>query len=86
MLGILGPAAFGEFARVSQRAWATAEEIGVEREDDVGLIEMVLSVDVLAEGEPGAGARVVAARRIPLMPLRRREACEQIADLRGEGG
>ena len=48
------------------------------------LLEAVLRVDVLAERQLRAGARVVAAGRIPLMPPRRRKAREQLADLRGE--
>ena len=78
-VGLLGPAPRGELARVAQAAGPAAEEVGVEREDDVGLLEAVLRVDGLAEREPRAGARVVAARRLPLVPLRRREAREQIA-------
>ena len=83
-LGLLGVAACGEIACVAEAAAPAAEEIGVERDDHVGLVEAVLRVDVLVECELRAGARAVGARRIPLMPFRRREAGEQIADLRGE--
>ena len=71
---LFGAAARGEIARVAEAAGPQAEEVGVEREDHVGALESVLRVDVFAEGELRAGARVVAARGIPLMPLRRREA------------
>ena len=67
-IGLFGPPARGEVARVAKPARSAAEEVGVERQDHVGLIEPVLRLDVLAERELGAGARAVAARRIPLMP------------------
>ena len=35
-IGVLGPAAGGELARVAQAAGAGRQEVGVEREDDVG--------------------------------------------------
>ena len=38
-----------------------AEEVGVEREDDVGLVDGVLRVDIVAEGELAACPRVVTA-------------------------
>jgi hypothetical protein len=74
----------GEVARIAKRRRSAAEEVGVERQDDVGLLEAVLRVDEGAERHLRADARVVAARRIPLVPFRRREAGEQIADLRRE--
>ena len=81
-IGLLGTPPRREVARVAQRARSAAEEVGVERQDDVGLLEAVLRVDVLAERQLRAGARVLAAGRIPLMPFRGREAREQLADLR----
>ena len=39
---------------------AVPEEVGVEREDDVGLVERVPRVDVLAEREPRRAPRAVA--------------------------
>src|SRR5205814_887574 len=50
-IGLLGPASRGEIFRVAERAGRAAEEVGVEREDHVGLIEAVLHVRVLAERE-----------------------------------
>src|SRR5439155_9242693 len=67
-LGLLGVAARGEIACVAEAAAPAAEEIGVERDDHVGLVDPVLRVDVLVECELCAGARAVGARRIPLMP------------------
>ena len=82
--GVFRAAPRGEVARVAEAAGPAGEEVGVEREDDVGLVEAVLRVDVLAEGELRARARVLAARRIPLMPLGRRKLARGVADLRGE--
>src|SRR5437660_10214937 len=83
-VGALGPAPPSEVARVPQAARSATEEVGIEREDHVGAIEAVLRLDVIAECELRAGAGVLTARRIPLMPLCRGEAREQIANLRSE--
>ena len=80
-VGALGLPPRGEIARVPKTAGAAAEEIGVEREDDVGLVEPVLRLDVFTEREHRARAGVLAARWIPLVPLRLRKPREQIADL-----
>ena len=81
---LFGTAARGEIASVAEAAGAAAEEVGVERENHVGAIEAVLALDVFAERELRARARVVAARGIPLMPPGRRVAAEEIANLGGE--
>src|SRR5437899_12890256 len=73
-VGALGPAPPSEVARVPQAARSATEEVGIEREDHVGAIEAVLRLDVIAECELRAGAGVLTARRIPLMPLCRGEA------------
>src|SRR5882762_6125932 len=52
-IDLLGPPPGGEVARVAQRAGAAAEEVGVERQDHVGLIEPILRLDVLAERDSG---------------------------------
>ena len=80
-VGGLGPPPGAVVARVAQGARAAAEEIGVERDDDVGAIEVVLDLDVFAERELPAGADVLAAGRIPLVPSGGREAREEGADL-----
>ena len=51
-----------EVPRVAQLAGTGVEQVGVEREDHVGLVDAVDRLDVLAERLPGAGARVVARR------------------------
>ena len=82
--GILGPPPRAEVTRVAKSRWSASENVGIEREDDVGAIQAVLRVDVLAERELCAAARVLAAGRIPLMPGGGREACQEVADLRGQ--
>ena len=74
----------GERARVTDTRGTRAQEVGVEREDDVGVLDDVLRVDVIAECEPAAGARVMAARGIPLDPFRLRKPREELLHLRGE--
>ena len=59
------------------------EEIGVERQDDVGLLKVVDRLNIFAEGQAGAGAGVVPRRRIPLHPLRFRMLGQDLLDLRG---
>ena len=71
-------------ARMPQPAVASAEEIGVEREDDVGLLDRVPRIDVLAEREPAAFTDVVASERLPLHPLRLRKAAEELLELGAE--
>ena len=66
VLPCVPPAA--EVTRIAERAGAAPEDVGVQRDDDVGAVEVILRVDVLAEGERCAGACVLAARRVPLMP------------------
>ena len=83
-IGLLGTPARREIARVADRSRSAAENIGVERQDDVGLAETVLRVDVLAESELRAAAHMLAACRIPLMPFRGRKARKQVSDLSGE--
>ena len=63
-------AAGGELAGVAEPAGAGGEEVGVEGQDHVGLVEVIADRDVLAEGEPGPGARVVAPGGLVLVPLR----------------
>ena len=60
------------------------DEVGLEAQDHVGLVEAVLRLDRLAEGEDRARARVVAAGRLPAHPLRLREGGEDAGHLRGE--
>src|SRR5262245_58231846 len=76
-------AAVGELARVSNERRPAGEEIGVERENNVSVLEAVDRVDRLAERHPRACHRVVAIDRFVLMPPRRRESGAQRFDLIG---
>src|SRR5438552_3717950 len=78
---MLGPPARGEVVSVAHTAGPGREKIGIEGEHHVGSIEAILRVGVLAERELCADAGVLAARGIPLVPLRLRQPLEQIADL-----
>jgi hypothetical protein len=71
-----------EGARIPQRPGAAAQEVGVEGEDDVRVLNAVLRLDELAEGELRAQACVVAARGIPLVPPGGRQPPEQLLQLR----
>jgi hypothetical protein len=71
--------------RVSQRTVAGHEEVGIERQDDVRLLDRILRVDVLAEREAAAGTDVVATKRLPLDPLRPWKPGQKLVDLRPEG-
>ncbi len=82
---LLRLAAGGEGPLVADPAGAAAgEEVVVEREDDVGLVEVVDRVDVLAEGELGAGLGGVAVGRLVAVPLRLGEGGEELLDLAPE--
>jgi hypothetical protein len=49
-----------------------------------GLLDGVLRVDVFAEGELAARSRVMTTGRLPLNPLRLREARQELAHLRAK--
>jgi hypothetical protein len=80
--GVLSAAARRERACMPQAGGADAHEVGVEREDDVGLLHRVLRRHVLVEGEPAALAGVVAEERLPLHHLGGGQAGEDVVDLR----
>jgi hypothetical protein len=86
---LLGTVAFdsatgGKRARVSEPAIARTHEVGVERQDDVGLLDKITRVDVLAEGKAATLARVVTAERLPLHPLGARESLQKVIELSAE--
>ena len=80
------PSAVGELPGVPQARRPAREEVGVEGEDDVGLVEVVLDLDVLAEGQQGAGPGVVAIGRLVLVPPGLGERRRGGPDLAGQGG
>ncbi len=76
-LAFAHPAAIGEVAGVAHRARAAGQEVGVQREDDVGLVEVV---DRLARTTcclTRRSPRPVTRNGVVLMPLRLRIGLEQ---------
>jgi hypothetical protein len=80
-VGALGLAARGEVADVARHGRARSEEVGLERHDDVGLVEGVPRLDHLAERQQRAAGDVVSPDGLPRDPLRGRERGEHVADL-----
>ena len=74
----------GERARMTQARGARGHEVGVERQDDVGLVERVLRVHVFAERLAAALAGVVTPDRLPLHPPRFGQARQDLFELGGE--
>src|SRR4051812_4576682 len=62
------------------------EEVGVERDDDVRLLDAVHRVHRLSEGRDHARAERIAVDGVVLEPLRLRIELEQVAHLRGHRG
>ncbi len=62
----------GEVLDVAHHARPAAEEVGVERHDAIGLVEVVLRVERRAEGGARRRLRGVAVDRLVLMPGRLR--------------
>ena len=67
-VGALGLAARGEVADVARHGRARSEEVGLERHDDVGLVEGVPRLDHLAERQQRARGRRCRARPAPTRP------------------
>ena len=77
-------AARSKFARVAGMPGPIDEKIGVQRNDDVCLIEMIDGVDGLAKREARAFARGIAPARLVLVPLRFRKLRQQFVNLRAQ--
>ncbi len=73
-----------EGARRGEGAGARDERVGVERDDGVGLREVVPRLDGLPVREPGARPHGVAAGGLPLVPAGLRHRREDGAELSGE--
>jgi hypothetical protein len=78
-------AAIDDVLGVAQAAGCVLEQLRVERQDDVGVGEVVAGLDILAERRMGAGAGAVARNRIEHDPLGRRQRLHQLVDLPGQG-
>ena len=77
-------AATRQVVRVANVAGAFHDEVGIERNDHVGTVEVIQRIDVLAEGHPRAFAYGMTARRIVLMPPGLRVRLQKRFELRGE--
>src|SRR6267154_6287445 len=75
-----------KFSGVANVSRAAAEEIRIERKDDVGLFRAVNRVEVTAESELRTFARAVADGRVPLMPLSLGKECQERLNLCCERG
>jgi hypothetical protein len=72
--GVAGLAAVGDAEVLVDGVGPGLEEVGVEGEDDVGLLDGVVRLERLAEGERGAVVHRVARGRAPSVEFRPREA------------
>src|SRR5260370_31830511 len=75
-----------KFSRMPDVSWAAAQEIGMERKDDVSLGRAVNGVEVPAKGQLRALARAVADGRLPLVPLGLRKKRQERLNLRCNRG
>ena len=75
----------GVVAGIADAALHGAEQIRIERDQNIGGIEFVNRIGVLAERQFGAGADAVRAERLVLNPLRRGKALLNGLELRAEG-
>src|SRR5260370_5160111 len=75
-----------KFCRIPDVSWAAAQEIGIERKDDVSLLRAVNRVEVPAKGQLRALARAVADGRLPLVPLGLRKKRQERLNLRCNRG
>ena len=77
LLRIVGDAAaIGEIPRVPDHAGSETEEIGVERDDDVGLVEVIDGVARRARRLTEAQTSAVGRDRVVLVPARLRVVLE----------
>ena len=80
-------APLGEVADVSRRTRKSrVQEIGIERNNYVGILQPVLRFNWLAEGHPRAFEHIVAVHRLVHMPLRLRIQFEHRPQLIGQRG
>jgi len=79
-------AAAREFSRVANMSRAAAQEIGIERKNDVSILRAINRIDVASKGELRALARAVADSWLPLVPLGFRKQRQERLNLRGERG
>src|SRR5260370_9092678 len=77
-------AAARKFPGVANVSRPTAQEIGIEREDDFGLFDTINRIEIAPESELRTLARAVTDRRLPLMPFSFRKSRQKRLNLCGE--
>jgi len=80
------PAAIREIALITNSGGPACEDVGVERNDDVSLVEVIDGVRGVAGSLPRASTGAVAIDAIPLVPLGLRERLLNQPDLIGDRG
>ena len=87
LLRVVGDAAaVGEVPRVANHRRADSEEIGVERDDDIGLVEVVDGLAGRARRLTQAQASAIAGDWIVLMPMRLRVVLKNRREELGQRG
>ncbi|HZV04147.1 MAG TPA: hypothetical protein VE999_03565 [Gemmataceae bacterium] len=76
----------GEGARIGKRARRRRNEIAFDSKDEVRRAEIEKAFERPAECLLDGGELIVAVKRLPLMPTRRRELLLQSGDLRCKRG
>src|SRR3569832_166761 len=75
----------GELAGVTKAGGTAGEEIGIERNDDLGVRLVVVRIGRSAKRELRSGARFVSSSGLPLVPLSMRIQLLDRCELRGHG-
>src|SRR6266403_2289794 len=75
-----------EFSRIADVSRAAAQEIGIERKDNISLLRAINRVEVAAKSELGTLARAVTDSRLPLVPLGLRKKRQERLNLSGKRG
>ncbi len=76
----------GKVAGIAEPPGAGREEVGVERQDHVGLVEVIADRDIRTEGKPGPRAGLVASGGLVLVPFCLGQVVAEPADLARQRG
>ena len=76
----------GKVASVPDGAGIAGEKIRIERENDIGFIEVINDARILAKRHPCPFSRVVTSGRLVLVPTGFREVRKQRVDLMSKRG
>src|SRR5690606_9425611 len=61
---VLQRATSDDVAGITHAAWRELQQVGIERDDDAGLLEVVVRLDILAKGGLRTHARSIASRLV----------------------